>query len=146
MSDTLRVRHKESKQLRKYLQLILDQRSELEHFFIEEIQNSIQSVGPRDQKAKVRQAIIEKYGDTRDAQRMAADVMAFRWPERQEVIEKVFAKINSGLLPTYWRDLDTEDIKQAIVREQERRLQIKQGVRPDDSETQRDMEKALGGD
>lgn len=37
-SDVLRVLHKESKQLRKHLQLILDQRSELEHFFIEEIQ------------------------------------------------------------------------------------------------------------
>lgn len=144
MSDTLRVRHKESKQLRKYLQLILDQRSELEHFFIEEIQNTVQSVSQNDQKAKVRAAIIEKYGDTRDAQRMAADVMTFRWSERQEVIEKVFSKINSGLLPTYWRDLDTEDIKQAIIREQERRLQVKQGVRPDDSETQRDLEKAIG--
>ena len=74
---------------------------------------------------------------------MAADVMQFRWSERQDVIEKVFAKINSGLLPTYWRDLDTEDIKLAIIKEQERRSQINQGIRPDDSETQRDMEKAI---
>jgi hypothetical protein len=147
MSDVLRVRHKESKQLRKYLQLILDQRSELEHFFIEEIQNSIQMVSAcHPKKSKTRQAIIERYGDTKDAHRMAADVMQFRWVERQEVIEKVFAKINSGLLPTYWRDLDIEDIKQAIIKEQEKKSQIKQGVKPDDSETQRDMDKAIDRD
>lgn len=147
MSDTLRVRHKESKQLRKYLQLILDQRSELEHFFIEEIQNAIQAVNfSLTKKARIKQAIIEKHGDTKDAQRMAADVMQFRWPERQEVIEKVFSKINSGILPTYWRDLDTEVIKQAIIKEQERRLQIKQGIKPDDSETQRDIDRAIVGE
>ena len=35
--DVLRVRHRESKKLRSLLQLIMDQRSELEHFFIEAI-------------------------------------------------------------------------------------------------------------
>jgi len=37
LSDVLRLRHKESKKLRRLMQLIMDQRSELEHFFIEAI-------------------------------------------------------------------------------------------------------------
>jgi hypothetical protein len=74
---------------------------------------------------------------------MAADVMQFRWTERQEIIERVFAKINSGLLPTYWRNLQVDDIRNDIVKEVDRRMHIREGVRPDDSEIQREMEQAI---
>lgn len=39
MSDILRIKHKETKSLKKTLQLIMDQRSEIEHFVIEAIQD-----------------------------------------------------------------------------------------------------------
>lgn len=124
--------------------MILDQRSELEHYFIEEIQQAQQKVGQDlTQKIRIKDEITKKHGSTKDAISMVKDLMQFRWSERQEVIEKVFAKINSGNPPLYWRELDTEDIRKSIIEEQEREAQMRRGEIPDDSEAQRTLEKGI---
>lgn len=69
--------------------------------------------------------------------------MQFRWSDRQEIIEKVFAKVNGEKLPPYWRELDIEDIKKQIIEEQERIAQKKRGELPDYSEDKREIEENI---
>lgn len=95
------------------------------------------------QKLKIKEDIKNKYGVTKEALRMTNDLMQFRWSERQEIIEKVFAKINNGKLPLYWRELDIEDIRRTIIEEQERKGQMRRGEIPDDSEAQRTLERDI---
>ena len=71
---------------------------------------------------------------------------AFRnvtWNDRESVIENVFAKVNAGVLPVYWRELNVDDLKRAIIKEEERKMQTKEGIVPDDSEADQAIDRAL---
>lgn len=125
LSDTLRIRHKESKKIRQYLQLILDQRSELEHFFIDEIQKTL----------------LKK--DNKYHKNNKVDMS---WEERQDIIEKVIGQINGGVLPIYWREIDVEELKRTIIKEEEKRVHRMTGVIPDDSDVQNTIDNAINED
>lgn len=111
----------------------MDQRSELEHFFIEELQIAAQK------KERNQQAASGKAG----GQARAGTRLDFSWEERQAVIEKVFAKVNAGSLPVYWREIDIEELRRAIVKEEEKKAQRLAGAIPDDSDVQRTIDQAL---
>lgn len=119
--------------MRQLLQLILDQRSELEHFFIEEIQTAVQKKELNQQAASGKMNSSAKSNPRVD----------FSWEERQSVIEKVFAKVNAGSLPVYWREIDIEELRRAIIKEEEKKAQRLSGAIPDDSDVQKTIDQAL---
>ena len=131
------------------MQLILDQRSELEHFFIDEILQAIQSVdGNNRQKEQGEsgQRGFNATGSSKATTTTSVRPLSFSWEDREAIIEKVFSKVNAGILPVYWRELDVEDLKRAIIKEEERKLQQKNGVVPDDSEAELAIDRAIEQD
>lgn len=138
------MKHKETKTLRKQLQLILDQRSELEHFIIEELQQAVAAKKPQQMLHKVSSS--KSTLPSMQAGPGSSLTQDLPWPARQTVVENVFSKLNRGELPVFWRELDVSELKNAIVRDEERKAQLRRGEVPDDSEVQKSVQRALEED
>jgi hypothetical protein len=70
----------------------------------------------------------------------------FTWEERQSIIEKVLHRIRDGQLPIYWREINVDDLKKAIIQNEEKKLADKNRASEnpsDDAEMQNAVEKAL---
>lgn len=140
------MKHKETKTLRKQLQLILDQRSELEHFVIEELQQAVATKKPQQPQQLHKVSSSKSTLPSMHAGPGSSLTQDLSWPARQNVVENVFAKLNRGELPVFWRELDVSELKNAIVRDEERKAQIRRGEVPDDSEVQKSVQRALEED
>lgn len=39
------------------------------------------------------------------------------WSDREHVLRMVFSKINSGEIPLYWREIDVDELRQELTKD-----------------------------
>ena len=104
----MKLRGKENKHLRVLSQMILDQRSEVEQFFLEaldQIKEEIRKKMVLEQKTTKLPVLVSLR--QRGKQKMYADrvdLSDLNWEDRERVLRILFAKMNVGTTNTSWRE------------------------------------------
>ena len=129
LSDVLRIKHRETRSIRRTLQLIMDQRSEIEHFVIEAIQEINMdkeniSVFDKDQVSQtgsiqgsnksINQNSLYLNNNVGRSEKVLKK-KKFDWDEREKVLRVIFAKLNAGEIPIFWREIDITELKTEIL-------------------------------
>lgn len=105
LKQQVKLRSKENKHLRQLSQMILDQRSEVEQFFLEALDQI---------KEEIRKKMLMEQKGTklpvlRGKQKVYADrvdLSDLNWEDRERVLRILFAKMNVGTTNTSWRESD----------------------------------------
>jgi len=104
LKQQVKLRSKENKHLRQLSQMILDQRSEVEQFFLEaldQIKEEIRKKMLLEQKGTklpvLRGGKQKVYADR-------VDLSDLNWEDRERVLRILFAKMNVGTTNTSWRE------------------------------------------
>ena len=130
LSDVLRIKHRETKSIRKTLQLVMDQRSEIEHFVIEAIQeiamnkeniSNVDKEFPSENGSKIcsNKSINPQsyfHNDIRvdGSHKFMNKKKKMNWDEREKILRVIFAKLNAGEIPIFWREIDITELKMEI--------------------------------
>ncbi len=104
MKQQVKLRSKENKHLRQLSQMILDQRSEVEQFFLEaldQIKEEIRKKMLLEQKG-ARLPVLR--GGKQKVYADRVDLSDLNWEDRERVLRILFAKMNVGTTNTSWRD------------------------------------------
>ena len=101
--DQIKIRSKELKNMRALAQMILDQRSDVEQFFLESLEQIKEEVQKRivaEGKTKKLPMIGQKgkvYSDK-------VELSDLDWEDRERVLRLLFSKMNAGVPPAKWRN------------------------------------------
>lgn len=101
--DQIKIRTKELKNMRALAQMILDQRSDVEQFFLESLEQIKEEVQKRivaEGKTKKLPMIGQKgkvYSDK-------VELSDLDWEDRERVLRLLFSKMNAGVPPAKWRN------------------------------------------
>ena len=121
--ENLKVRNGELKQVRALAQVILDQRSEVEQFFLEaleqikeEIRKKAQ-IEKRNRKTNDLQQPDPAVNNAANSEKV--DLNDLEWEDRERVLRLLFSKMNTGVQPTAL--LQRANIKKQAKRQQDMR-------------------------
>eukprot|EP01017_Pseudomicrothorax_dubius_P003474 TRINITY_DN10504_c0_g1_i1.p1 TRINITY_DN10504_c0_g1~~TRINITY_DN10504_c0_g1_i1.p1 ORF type:complete len:439 (-),score=135.84 TRINITY_DN10504_c0_g1_i1:162-1478(-) len=119
LREYLRVRTKELKTVKALSQMILDQRSDIETFFLEALDQVREEIKKKHSARKIggggnqplRLPDIAKTSGSYSevASKLGkekVDIAELDWEDRERVLRILFSKINSGTHPMPWRDVD----------------------------------------
>jgi hypothetical protein len=101
--EQIKIRTKELKNMRGLAQMILDQRSDVEQFFLESLEQIKEEVQKRiiaEGKTKKLPMIGQKgkvYSDK-------VELSDLDWEDRERVLRLLFSKMNAGIPPVKWRN------------------------------------------
>lgn len=101
--EQIKFRTKELKNMRALAQMILDQRSDVEQFFLESLEQIKEEVQKRiiaEGKTKKLPMIGQKgkvYSDK-------VELSDLDWEDRERVLRLLFSKMNAGVPPSKWRN------------------------------------------
>ncbi|OMJ77438.1 hypothetical protein SteCoe_22956 [Stentor coeruleus] len=102
LKEQVKIRSKELKSMKALAQMILDQRSDVEQFFLESLEQIKEEVQKRiiaEGKTKKLPLINQKgkvYSDK-------VELSDLDWEDRERVLRLLFSKMNMGVPPTNWR-------------------------------------------
>lgn len=102
LREQVKIRSKELKNMKALAQMILDQRSDVEQFFLESLEQIKEEVQKRiiaEGKTKKLPLINQKgkvYSDK-------VELSDLDWEDRERVLRLLFSKMNMGVPPTNWR-------------------------------------------
>jgi chromosome segregation ATPase len=102
LREQVRVRSKELKNMKALAQMILDQRSDVEQFFLESLEQIKEEVQKRiiaEGKTK-KLPFINQKGKTYSDKVELSDL---DWEDRERVLRLLFSKMNMGVPPQNWR-------------------------------------------
>ena len=103
LREQVKVRSKELKNMKALAQMILDQRSDVEQFFLESLEQIKEEVQKRiiaEGKTKKLPLINQKgkaYSDK-------VELSDLDWEDRERVLRLLFSKMNMGVPPQNWRN------------------------------------------
>lgn len=101
--EQLKVENKELKNIRALVQIILDQRSDIEHYFLDCL--DLVKEGVRE-KRRLDDLGGEMKGDTSSyGKGEEVNVSEMEWAEKELLLRMLFGKINSGIPANFWRNL-----------------------------------------
>ena len=135
LRESIRLKTREIKNLKALCQMILDQRSDIEQFFLEALeqvreekrrklatiaaQTQSMSNHPQQQflplidpKSKFSKGNFEKQQSTQVAEQQKAnqasqiELAELDWEDRERVLRLMFSKMNSGQTPSNWRQVE----------------------------------------
>mmetsp|Transcript_25164 Transcript_25164/g.44073 ORF Transcript_25164/g.44073 Transcript_25164/m.44073 type:complete len:338 (+) Transcript_25164:153-1166(+) len=95
----IKLRSKEIKKIKALAQMILDQRSDVEQFFIDALAQIKEEVGKRGKKLPA----IGRGQDNRVKLSDKVDISELDWEDRERVLRLLFARMNTGVPPANWR-------------------------------------------
>jgi len=114
MRDELRVRVKETRNLKTLSQIILDQRSEIEEFLIEtldHVKDEVRKQRTLDNK-RTRLPTISNSASKLDLKPKKnwekLEFTSLDWEDKEKILRILFSKMNTGLIPTNWRTMTME--------------------------------------
>ena len=108
MRDKLKHKNKEIKTLKAISQMILDQRSDIELFFLEALDQVREEIRMKRQDEKSTQLfpdIHSKSGEAAKIPNEKVDIAELDWEDRERVLRLLFSKINTGVPPVHWRQV-----------------------------------------
>jgi len=113
LRDELRVRVKETKNLKTLSQIILDQRSEIEEFLIETLDHVKEEVRKQrtfDRKNRLPEITSSKSKlDLKPKKNWEKlEFTSLDWEDKEKILRILFSKMNTGLIPTNWRTMTLE--------------------------------------
>ena len=127
LRESIRLKTREVKNLKALCQMILDQRSDIEQFFLEALEqvkeekrrklaassagqaNQQQFLPLIDPKSKFSKSSYEKQQQSQISEKAAAGevgLSSLDWEDRERILRLMFSKMNSGQAPTNWRVID----------------------------------------
>ena len=114
LSDQLKIRNKELKTLKSIAQMILDQRSDIEEFFLESLEYVKEEIKKTQKQAKFPEISSKINHAVHETSKTRAfgdkvDFSSLGWPEKEKILRVLFSKINAGGAPSYWRNSDKLD-------------------------------------
>lgn len=103
--EVLRSKNSEFKQVKALAQVVLDQRSEVEQFFLEALEQIKEEIRKKAQiEKKMRKHGQDTTGDEKagatNAQGEKVDLNDLEWEDRERVLRLLFSKMNAGVMPT----------------------------------------------
>ena len=104
--ENLKVRNNELKQVRALAQVVLDQRSEVEQFFLEALEQIKEEIRKKTQlekrsrKTGEAQPEPEKNNANKTENGEKVDLNDLEWEDRERVLRLLFSKMNTGVQPT----------------------------------------------
>jgi len=111
MRIQLRIKSEENQNLRMLSQMILDQRSETEQFFIESLEEVKQEIYKRKKDNQKRAHLFpnldKKYEEKSNKK---VDIKDLLPEDKEKVLRHLFAKINENFKPKNYRDININDI------------------------------------
>lgn len=104
--ENLKVKNNELKQVRALSQVILDQRSEVEQFFLEALEQIKEEIKKKTQLEKrsrkngeaQQQQPEQSNAENKDSEKV--DLNDLEWEDRERVLRLLFSKMNTGVQPT----------------------------------------------
>lgn len=100
----IKLRSKEIKKVKALAQMILDQRSDVEQFFIDALSQIKEEVGKRAKKLPAIVRTSQGRGqDNRVKLSDKVDISELDWEDRERVLRLLFARMNTGVPPANWR-------------------------------------------
>ena len=99
----VKLRTKELKNIRGLSQMILDQRSDVEQFFLESLEQIKDEVKKR-MASEGRTRKLPKLGMRTQSQMEQVELSDLDWEDRERVLRLLFSKMNVGVPPHHWRD------------------------------------------
>ena len=128
--ENLRVKNKELKQVRALAQVILDQRSEVEQFFLEALEQIKEEIRKKAQiekrlRKQGQNATFEAQGESKPKNEKV-DLNDLEWEDRERVLRLLFSKMNAGVQPTQL--MKQVDAKKSQVRQNEMKQISEMGV------------------
>jgi len=87
--------------------MILDQRSDIELFFLEALDQVREEIRLKRQDDKSAQLFpdINNSKDTNKLPNDKVDLAELDWEDRERVLRLLFSKINTGVPPVHWRQV-----------------------------------------
>ncbi|CAG9324319.1 CCDC176 [Blepharisma stoltei] len=102
LRQQVKLRSKELKSLKALAQMILDQRSDVEQFFLESLEQIKEEVQKRmTAEGKLRK--LPQIGNKTKAYSEKVELSDLDWEDRERVLRLLFAKMNAGVPPQNWR-------------------------------------------
>lgn len=102
--EVLRAKNQEFRQVKALAQVILDQRSEVEQFFLEALEQIKEEIRKKAQiEKKMRKNGQEPNVDGEpksQANGEKVDLNDLEWEDRERVLRLLFSKMNQGVMPT----------------------------------------------
>ena len=100
--EVLRVKNSEFKQVKALAQVILDQRSEVEQFFLEALEQIKEEIKKKSQiEKRMRKNGQEPPVEEKPQnQGEKVDLNDLEWEDRERVLRLLFSKMNAGVVPT----------------------------------------------
>jgi len=113
MRDELKLKVKESKNLKALSQIILDQRSEIEEFLLETLDHVKEEV--KRQKMSEKRTKLPEITSSRGKLETKPkknwekiDFTGLDWEDKEKILRILFSKMNTGILPANWRTASFE--------------------------------------
>ena len=94
--------------------MILDQRSDIEEFFLESLEYVKEEIKKTQKHAKLPEISSKINHITQETSKTRAfgdkvDFSSLGWPEKEKILRVLFSKINAGGAPSYWRNIPLSD-------------------------------------
>ena len=103
LKQQIQVRRRELKNIRGLSQMILDQRSDVEQFFLEALEQIKDEVRKKMQAENRSKRLPYLNQEKGKAYSDKVDLNDLDWEDRERVLRLLFAKMNLGVPPTNWR-------------------------------------------
>jgi len=111
LREQLKIRNKEIKNVRALSQMILDQRSDVEQFFLEaleQIKEEVRKKVSAERKQRRLPGINDHKGMDNKAFTDKVDLNDLDWEDRERVLRLLFSKMNAGVPPVNWRQTSNQ--------------------------------------
>ena len=98
--------------------MILDQRSDIEEFFLQSLEYVKEEIKKTQKYSKLPEIYSKTNIHETSKTRLFGDKVDFSslgWPEKEKVLRVLFSKINTGGAPSYWRNIHLSDKTDNII-------------------------------
>lgn len=104
LRQQVKLRSKELKNLKGLAQMILDQRSDVEQFFLESLEQIKEEVHKRMAADGKLRKLPQIGGNKNKTYNDKVELSDLDWEDRERVLRLLFSKMNAGVPPQNWRD------------------------------------------